>query len=304
MPLHSWLRAQCCDGRLHHGRFDLTSAAGRATTLPGVEHHRVDVQTGSGPVRLHLAATGSGPPVLLLHGWPQHWWCWRRVVKQLRDYRLLIPDLRGFGWSEAPGSGYSPTGFADDAVALLDALDITRAHVIGHDWGGFVGFLLGLHHSDIGCCCAIRRWPSAGMVCGAGRKPDPGPPGGGVSRLHPLVSAARWPGGIVSDADAAVYADQFRDRARTAASSQLYRSYWRLAQAILLRRAFEGQRLEAPTQVPFGANDFYIPVAVLEEIEAHGTDLTLEVVEGCSHWMPEERPDLITDRARALFGRQ
>ena len=124
----------------------------------------MDVQTGSGPVRLHLAATGSGPPVLLLHGWPQHWWCWRRVVKQLRDYRLLIPDLRGFGWSEAPGSGYSPTGFADDAVALLDALDITRAHVIGHDWGGFVGFLLGLHHSDIGCCCAIRRWPSAGMV--------------------------------------------------------------------------------------------------------------------------------------------
>ena len=116
-------------------------------TLPGVEHHWVDVQTGSGlsgciwqrPAR----AAGA-----VLHGWPQHWWCWRRVVKQLRDYRLLIPDLRGFGWSEAPGSGYSPTGFADDAVALLDALDIARAHVIGHDWGGFAGFLLGLHHSE------------------------------------------------------------------------------------------------------------------------------------------------------------
>ena len=107
---------------------------------------------------------------------------------------------------------------------------------------------------------------------------------------------------LFSDADATVYADQFRDRARTAASSQLYRSYWRLAHAILLRRAFEGQRLQAPTQV--GANDFYIPVAMLEEIEAHGADLTLEVVEGCSHWMPEERPDLITARARALFGRQ
>jgi len=72
----------------------------------------------------------------------------------------------------------------------------------------------------------------------------------------------------------------------------------------ILRRAFEGQRLQAPTQVLFGANDFYIPVAVLEEIEAHGVDLTIEVVAGCSHWMPEERPDLITDRARALFGRQ
>ena len=68
--------------------------------------------------------------------------------------------------------------------------------------------------------------------------------------------------------------------------------------------AFEGQRLQAPTQVLFGANDFYIPVAVLEEIEAHGADLTLEVVEGCSHWMPEERPDLITDREGTLFSRQ
>ena len=51
--------------------------------LPSVEHHWMDFQSGGGPVRLHLAATGSGPPVLLLHGWPQHWWCWRRVVKQL-----------------------------------------------------------------------------------------------------------------------------------------------------------------------------------------------------------------------------
>ena len=50
----------------------------------------------------------------------------------------------------------------------------------------------------------------------------------------------------------------------------------------ILRRAFEGQPLQAPTQVLFGANDFYIPVAVLEEIEAHGVDLTLEVVEGAA----------------------
>ncbi|HLM20176.1 MAG TPA: hypothetical protein VK390_01475 [Propionibacteriaceae bacterium] len=99
----------------------------------------------------------------------------------------------------------------------------------------------------------------------------------------------------------AVYADQFRDRARTVASSRPYRSYLRLAPAVLLRRAFDGQPLQAPTQVLFGAPDIYISVAVLEGIEAHGVDLTLEVVEDCGHWMPEERPELIADRARALF---
>jgi pimeloyl-ACP methyl ester carboxylesterase len=285
--------------------------------LPGVEHHWIDVRSDSGPVRLHMAAIGSGTPVLLLHGWPQHWWCWRRVVRQLSGhYRLLVPDLRGFGWSEAPGSGYSPTAFADDAVALLDALDLARVHVIGHDWGGFSGFLLGLHHAE-----RVNRL----LLCNS-----PGP----WARLNPRVAIGlrrAWYAGLVAtpilgdqvvahpgfipwflrlggqvalfpDADAAVYADQFRDRARTAASSQLYRSYLRLAQAILLRRAFEGQWLQAPTRLLFGADDFYIPVAVVEEIEAHGADLTLEVVYGCSHWMPEERPDLIADRARALFG--
>jgi pimeloyl-ACP methyl ester carboxylesterase len=285
--------------------------------LPGVEHHWMDVRSNSGPVRLHLAEAGSGTPVLLLHGWPQHWWCWRRVINQLSDhYRLVVPDLRGFGWSEAPGRGYTPAAFARDAVALLDALDLTRAHVIGHDWGGFTGFLLGLHHPE-----RVDRL----LLCNS-----PGP----WARLSPRVAVGlrrAWYAGLVAtpilgervlarpsfipwflrlggqvalfpDADAALYADQFRDRARTAASSRLYRSYLRLAQAILLRRAFEGQRLQAPTRLLFGADDFYIPVAVLEEVEAHGVDLTLEVVKGCSHWMPEERPDLIADQARALFG--
>jgi pimeloyl-ACP methyl ester carboxylesterase len=180
--------------------------------LPGVEHHWIDIRSAAGPVRLHLAAAGSGTPVMLLHGWPQHWWCWRRVVKQLSgQYRLLIPDLRGFGWSEAPGSGYNPTGFADDAVALLDALNLAHADVIGHDWGGFTGFLLGLHHPErvdrLLLCNSPGPWArlnprvagrtAAGVVRGASRDPDPGRPGGGASRLHPLVSAARWPGGFV-----------------------------------------------------------------------------------------------------------
>jgi pimeloyl-ACP methyl ester carboxylesterase len=284
--------------------------------LPGVKHHWMDVRSASGPVRLHLAAVGSGTPVLLLHGWPQHWWCWRRVIEQLSGhYRLLVPDLRGFGWSEAPGTGYCPTAFADDAVALLDALDLARAHVIGHDWGGFTGFLLGLHHPErvdrlllcnspgpwarrnVRVAVGLRRAWYAGLVAtpilGEQVVAHPG--------FIPWFMRLGGQAALFPHTDAAVYAEQFRDRARTAASSRLYRSYLRLAQAILLRHEFEGQRLQAPTRLLFGADDFYIPVAVLEEIGAHGADLTIEVVDGCSHWMPEERPDLIADRARALF---
>jgi pimeloyl-ACP methyl ester carboxylesterase len=72
--------------------------------------------------------------------------------------------------------------------------------------------------------------------------------------------------------------------------------------ADLLQRAFADLRLEAPTRLLFGADDFYIPLALLEDLEANGDDLTLEIVRGCSHWLPEERPDLVADRALALFG--
>jgi pimeloyl-ACP methyl ester carboxylesterase len=227
-----------------------------------------------------------------------------------------MPDLRGFGWSEAPGSGYSPATFRHDAVALLDALDLDRAHVIGHDWGGFTGFLLGLHHPErvdrlllsnspgpwaaplnSRIAIGMRRAWYAGLVAtpilGERVVAHPG--------FIPWFLRLGGRRALFSDADAAVYADQFRDRARTAASSLLYRSYLRLAHAILLRRAFEGQRLQTPTRLLFGADDFLVPVGLLDGIEARGADLTLEVVEGCSHWMPEERPELIADRARSLF---
>jgi pimeloyl-ACP methyl ester carboxylesterase len=85
--------------------------------MDGVTHRYVDVLE----VRMHVAEAGEGPPVVLLHGWPQHWWTWRRVIPALAtERRLICPDLRGFGWSEAPPGRYELAEFADDVLALLD----------------------------------------------------------------------------------------------------------------------------------------------------------------------------------------
>jgi pimeloyl-ACP methyl ester carboxylesterase len=75
--------------------------------------------------------------VLLLHGWPQHWWSWRELMPLLADrYRLLAMDLRGFGWSEATPRGYRKNELAEDVIGVLDALGIDRVNLVGHDWGG------------------------------------------------------------------------------------------------------------------------------------------------------------------------
>ena len=108
-------------------------------TVPGVEHRQVE----TGRLRVHIAEAGSGPPLLLLHGWPQHWFAWRKLIPLLANSRRLIcPDLRGFGWTDAPDEGYRTADLAADAVALLDALELDRVDLIGHGEGGRVGFEL------------------------------------------------------------------------------------------------------------------------------------------------------------------
>ena len=116
-----------------------TAMHGPPPELDGVTHRYLDVAG----TRLHVAEAGEGPPILLLHGWPQHWWAWRKVIPALAEERRVIcPDLRGFGWSDAPPGRYEMQGFATDALALLDELGLDQVELIGHDWGGYAGFLL------------------------------------------------------------------------------------------------------------------------------------------------------------------
>jgi pimeloyl-ACP methyl ester carboxylesterase len=87
----------------------------------------------------HVARLGAGPPLLLLHGWPEFWLTWEPVMTRLADrYTLLAPDLRGFGDSDKPEGPFGPEQHAADMVALMDALGLEKAGVIGHDVGGAV----------------------------------------------------------------------------------------------------------------------------------------------------------------------
>ncbi|MEY2244545.1 alpha/beta fold hydrolase [Streptomyces sp. BF23-18] len=108
--------------------------------LEGAEHRWVTVRGA----QLHIAESGSGEPVVLLHGFPQHWYAWRALVPLLAHdgYRLICVDLRGFGWSEQTERGYDTDGLGADILALLDALGLDRVTLVGHNWGAGVGFRL------------------------------------------------------------------------------------------------------------------------------------------------------------------
>ena len=93
-------------------------------------------------IRLHVAEAGSGPLVLLLHGFPEFWWSWRHQLVALADagFRAVAVDLRGYGDSDKPPRGYDSWTLAGDVAGLVRALGESRASVVGQDWGGLLAW--------------------------------------------------------------------------------------------------------------------------------------------------------------------
>jgi pimeloyl-ACP methyl ester carboxylesterase len=284
--------------------------------VDGVEHRFVDANG----CRIHIAEAGpSGsaePPLLLLHGWPQHWYMWRRVMEALGgEHRLIAPDLRGFGWSEAPGHGYDGETFAADQVALLDALAIERAHVIGHDWGGWTAMLLGLLHPErierMIVCNAPHPWPhiTPGLAVETWRTwytwvivtPGLGHwslEQGWISRN---ILARGNVGSPFSNDEIEMYVESFREPARADAIVHLYRYYQRAARDGVKGR-WRDTRLAAPTLILFGERDRYVSPKLLEGHEPYADDLRVELVPDSGHFVVGEQPRLVIERVRELFG--
>src|SRR5690349_7670324 len=101
MPLERCGRAPPAPDR-HVGEESQMTTTTAMPVVGGVRHYIVQ----AGGLGFHVAEAGDGTPVLMLHGFPQHWYAWRKVIPLLPGSRLICPDLRGFGWSDAPRRGY------------------------------------------------------------------------------------------------------------------------------------------------------------------------------------------------------
>ena len=118
-----------------------------ADLFPGFDSRWFDTEAG----RIFARVGGSGPPLLLLHGFPQTHVEWHRVAPGLaKNFTVVAPDLRGYGWSSAPrsegGALYAKRKMAEDAVKVMEALGFVQFALVGHDRGGRVGYRLALDH--------------------------------------------------------------------------------------------------------------------------------------------------------------
>jgi pimeloyl-ACP methyl ester carboxylesterase len=276
--------------------------------VPGVRHRFVD----AGGLRMHLAEAGQGDPIVMVHGWPQHWYLWRDVIPQLAPHaRVLCPDLRGFGWSDAPSTGYDPETMALDLLALLDARGLERVRFMGHDWGGWIGFVICLRQPDrISRFVALNivpPWPSRDprnvldLWRIAYQLPLALPQ---LGRRVVASGAVRLALRRASDAFGPEEIDWFARRLRgerARATELLYRTFLlREALPVAVGR-YARLPLEVPTLLVFGERDMAIPTRVVRSHAARSDALELELVPDAGHFIVDEKPDLVADRALRFF---
>ena len=126
----------------------MTARGDAPVFIDGPWSHRSVSANGT---RFHVAESGDGPLVLLLHGFPEFWWTWREQLSSLSraGYRAVAVDLRGYGGSDKPPRGYDLVTAASDAAGLVRSLGEANAVVVGHDWGGLIAWTVAAYYPKV-----------------------------------------------------------------------------------------------------------------------------------------------------------
>ena len=275
-----------------------------ATTF---EHNFADV----GDARVHFVTAGAGQALVLLHGWPQTWYAWRKLIPTLAEqYRVIAPDLRGLGDSSRPACGFDKKTVASEVAALLrDVLKIDCASVIGHDWGGPVAFALAAFHPGL-----VKKLVMLDAAI-------PGDGGGTFSQSgrrwhHAFHQTLGLPEQLIADREDPYYRWFYENYGYdpTSMSEEDIQEYLRtyrqpstLRTGLAYYRAIDQDvrdneefltrnTLNIPILAYGGAMAFGRGSESLMSLQRVGTNVQGGVIADCGHWIPEECPEFVLDK--------
>lgn len=254
-----------------------SAGTGQVTDAANLRHSRIPLSTG---VELHVAETGpeGGTPVVFLHGVTDSWFSWSLVLEHLPDdVRAIVPTQRGHGDSDKPACCYQVADLAADVVALLDALDIERAGIVGHSMGGLVAQRVAITAPErvsrlviVSSAASVRNDVVVEFNDVVQQLADP---------VDPAFVREFQSGTAVLP-----LRDEFLDRVVTE-SLQLPARVWRALFAGMMapEGANEAGRIRAPTLIVWGAQDAFFGRATQDHLVRSIPDARLVVFEEAAH---------------------
>jgi pimeloyl-ACP methyl ester carboxylesterase len=279
--------------------------------------HRV-VETNA--IKLHVVGGGSGPLVVMLHGWPECWATWRHVMGPIKKagFTVAVPDMRGFNDSDKPAkvADYRTEHVAADIVGLVRSLGFERAHVVGHDWGGVVAWHIGQHMSDVLDKLVVINAPL--MPLFAKRLftldqlrrsyymflfqlpviPERLVSADGFRPVRNLLKHQPRKRDAFDDDDRRVYVEAIAKPGALTGGLNYYRAAFR---AVVSGDKPSTAHVTRPTLVLWGLDDVSLPPTNLDGIDRFVDDLRVVRIPNCSHWVQHDAPDVIVQEALAHF---
>jgi pimeloyl-ACP methyl ester carboxylesterase len=269
-----------------------------------------------GQVRLHTAMYGDGPPVVLLHGFPEYWYSWRHQMRALAaaGYRAIAPDMRGYHLSDKPRgvSQYRVEQLAADVVGLIRALNYDKVHLVAHDWGGVVAFYVAGLYPERVEKLVIMNAPHPAIFRRAMRTRAqrarsryvlmfqvPFIPEWTVRRKHFMQRLLRgWAvhNGAFTDLDIARFEEALAMPGAATAAIHYYR-------AALRYRAPSLPVIHAPALVIWGEQDRALGAELLEGLDHYVPRVRIHRLPDASHWVQQDCPEETNAALIGFLGR-
>ncbi|KAJ0097374.1 hypothetical protein Patl1_29012 [Pistacia atlantica] len=272
-----------------------------SVSVSEVRHQRIRTNG----IWMHVAEQGSGPLVVLLHGFPEFWYSWRHQITYLANqgYHVVAPDLRGYGDSDSPlsPSSYTLLHLVGDLVGLLDHFGAQQAFIVGHDWGAVAGWYLSLFRPErvkgfVSFCVpffprdpntrslesCVRLFGDGFYICQfqTGNLIAPM----GMEIIDYLETPANLPLWITEE-ELQVYADKFQESGFTGALN-----YY----------PWEGSKVTVPTKFIVGDKDIGFQINGIREyvtgdFKNFVPNLEVVILDGGHHFIQQEKPEAVSE---------
>jgi pimeloyl-ACP methyl ester carboxylesterase len=303
------------------GRQDPIDVVAETERRDGVDLESRLVDTNG--IRLHVVEAGpaDGPPVVLLHGYPEFWWAWHGQIARLArgGFRVIAPDQRGYNGSDKPDpvEAYRLDQLTADILGLIDALGYRQVNLAGHDWGGAVAWYLVIEHPE-----RFRRlvmFNSAHPQAWVDARAQPGEEET-INWFRTFFQLPVLPELVGRAGNWSLLAKNLRDTSRAGTfpdpDMDYYRYAWDRDGAMSsmidwYRASFRYPRtltgdttVRVPTRIVWGMQDRFFETRMAKLSVDHCADASLLEVPDAGHWLLHEEPELTSNEMIRFFGPQ